>query len=293
MPASRPRAFATILPCIMALAGGVTPALSHAQEAPAPGSTFQDCPACPVMVVIPAGQFDMPWPPINQGRPYSEGEMRTITIAESFAMGKYEVTFDEWEACVKDKKCPAVKDEGWGRGKRPVMNVTWMDADGYAMWLSRKAGKMYRLPSDSEWEYAARAGSNRSRFFGLKPEQVCEHANVHDLTAKKVHEFEWEHLPCDDKFAATAPVGSFKPNAFGLHDMLGNVWEWVEDCLTNNWRGAPIDGSAWRAGNCSERAYRGGSWINHPPPYVSTADWYKFVGTRHNDLGFRVARALP
>lgn len=279
--------------CTAALFAALLPAKLHAGDMPAPGSTFRDCPACPEMVVIPAGKFDMAWPPINQGRPYSEGEMRTITFAEPYAIGKYEVSFDEWEACVKDRKCPALKDEGWGRGRRPVINVTWMDADGYAMWLSKKTGKMYRLPSDSEWEYAARAGSNRSRFFGLKPEQVCEYANVHDLSAKRAHEFEWEHLPCDDKHAVTAPAGSFKPNAFGLHDMLGNVSEWVEDCLTNNWRGAPIDGSAWRTGNCSERAYRGGSWISHPPAYVGTADWYKFVGTRHNDLGFRIARVLP
>lgn len=291
MPASRLRALVTNLSCALTL-GGVSVVL-HAQEIPAPGNAFRDCPTCPEMVVIPAGKFDMGSPPINQGRPYTEGEMRTITIARPFAIGKYEVTFDEWEACVKDKKCPALKDEGWGRGRRPVINITWMEADGYAMWLSRKTGKQYRLPSDSEWEYAARAGSDRTRFFGLKPAQVCEYANVHDLSAKKAHEFDWEHLPCDDKFADTAPAGSFKPNAFGLHDMLGNVSEWVEDCIIHNWRAAPIDGSAWRAADCSERAFRGGSWIGHPPSYVRSSDWYKFVGARHNDLGFRIALTLP
>jgi formylglycine-generating enzyme required for sulfatase activity len=266
---------------------------AFAQESRDPGSEFQDCPNCPVMVVLPTGEYDMGSPPVDQGRPYHEGEFRRVIISKPFAVGKFEVTFDEWDACTADGKCAMLEDEGWGRGRRPAINVTWTEADRYTKWLSQKTGKSYRLLTEAEWEYAARAGAGNARFFGLKPEAICTYANVYDKTAHAEFEFEWKHLPCDDGFTVTAPAGSFKPNAFGLHDMLGNVWEWTQDCDSGMWRNAPNDSSARVGGNCSERAYRGASWINHPPWYLRTADRYKFIGARYNDLGFRIARMLP
>lgn len=269
-----------------------TALIAHAQEPARPGSSFQDCPECPVMVVVPVGEYGMGAPPIDQGRPYDEGELRPVKVSQPFAVGKYEVTFDEWDACTRDGACPPANDEGWGRGKRPVINVSWTEAHQYTRWLSKKTRKPYRLPTEAEWEYAARAGAGRARFFGLKGEEICEYGNVYDKTAEKKLEFGMDMLPCDDGFDVTAPVGTFKPNAFGLHDMLGNVWEWTEDCQAILWRNAPTDASARVDGRCSERAYRGASWLGHPPRYLQYGDRYKFLGARASDLGFRVARAL-
>lgn len=279
----------TALFTILAVGGSPT---TQAQDDPKPGREFRDCPECPVMVVVPAGRYAMPMPPIDQGRPYDEGENRLVIITEPFAVGKFEVTFDEWDACVRDGKCAAANDEGWGRDKRPVVNISWTEADRYIRWLAKKTGKPYRLPTEAEWEYAARAGAGRARFFGIKPEDVCDYANVYDKTAEKSLEFGMDALPCDDGFDVTAPVGSFKPNAFGLYDMLGNVWEWTEDCQAVLWRNAPSDASARVKGKCSERAYRGGSWLSHPPRYIQVGDRYRFLGARYNDLGFRVTRGL-
>lgn len=265
---------------------------AQAQDAQTPGSEFQDCGDCPLMVVIPPGQYGMLMPPIDQGRPFAEGENRSVTITKPFAVGKFEVTFDEWDACVGDGSCPPAKDEGWGKGKRPVINVSWTEAHRYTLWLSAKTGKKYRLLTEAEWEYAARAGASSARFHDIKPEEVCRHANLYDMSAEKSLEFGMEMMPCDDGFDVTAPVGSFKPNAFGLHDMLGNVWEWTEDCQAILWRNAPTDSSARVNGRCSERAYRGSSWLSHSPPYIRVGDRYRFLGARYNDLGFRVARAL-
>ncbi len=134
---------------------------------------------------------------------------------------------------------------------------------GYAEWLAEKTGKKYRLLSEAEWEYAARAGSDKARFWGSSPDRACQFGNVGDYSAKKKHP-DWEIHECDDGYAETAPVSSFKPNAFGLYDMLGNVWEWVEDCYNANYDGAPNDGRAWATGDCSRRVIRGGSWNNSP-----------------------------
>ncbi len=264
-----------------------------AQDVPAAGSEFRDCPACPVMVAMPTGVYGMGAPPLDQGRPYDEGELRRVEVTQPFAMGKFEVSFDEWDACVKEGACPAADDSDFGRGKRPVINVSWEDAGRYARWLAKKTGKPYRLPTEAEWEYAARAGAGRDRFFGIPLKSVCEHANLYDLAGKAAHEYEWEHVPCRDGYTETAPVGKFKPNAFGLHDMLGNVWEWTEDCMSAKWRGVRNDTGALIEGDCSMRAFRGGSWLNHPGYYIRFSDRYKFLGTRHSDLGFRVARDLP
>ena len=263
---------------------------------PRAGTEIKDCPKCPAMVVVPAGSFVMSYPPGDSGRFQQEGPVRTVNFARPFAIGKFEVTFDEWDACTAEKQCPKIDDKGRGRGRRPVMYVSWEQAMGYATWLSKKTGRIYRLPTDAEWEYAARAGvDSRYRFWGIAPDRVCTVANVYDQTARKQDDTGYENLPCDDRFAEAAPAGSYKPNAFGLYDMLGNVSEWTEDCLPTGlqWRGAPMDGTANLKGDCSQRAYRGGSWFENEKPYIRSPDHYKFMGARDSDLGFRVVRMLP
>jgi len=266
------------------------------QVFPKAGTEFKDCPKCPAMVVVPAGSFVMGYPPGDSGRLHQEGPVRMVKFAQPFAVGKFEVTFDEWDACTAEKQCAKTDDKGRGRGRRPAVYISWDQAAAYAKWLSKKTGKKYRLLTEAEWEYAARAGAeSRYRFWGQAPERVCAFANVYDKTARKQDDSGSETLPCDDRYAEAAPVGSFKPNAFGLYDMLGNVSEWTEDCLPTGlqWRGAPLDGTANLKGDCSQRAYRGGSWFENEKYYMRTPDRYKYVGAHDSDLGFRVARTLP
>ena len=262
-------------------------------ELPAAGTVFKDCAQCPEMVVVPAGQFVMGSPPMELDRDDDEGPPHKVVISKPFAAGKYEVTFDEWDACVQDSVCAQVSDEGWGHGRRPVINVSYTQAVEYIKWLSDKAGKRYRLLSEAEWEYAARAGSEKPRFWGAAADQACEFANVYDLAGKAAHNFSGKNFACDDGYAETAPVGTFKPNGFGLYDTLGNVWEWVEDCWNPSYKGAPWEGRAWATGDCSRRVFRGGSWSGEPR-YLRSAGRNRGVQSAHgNFLGFRVARTLP
>jgi formylglycine-generating enzyme required for sulfatase activity len=263
---------------------------------PKRGTAIQDCPKCPAMVVVPAGKFAMPYPPGDSGRYHHEGPVRPVTLERPFAVGKFEVTFDEWDYCVAEQGCPKVEDKGRGKGKRPVVYVSWDNAVGYTKWLSKKTGKQYRLLTEAEWEYAYRSGTDeRHRFLNLPPAKVCAIANVYDKRGKLVTELEYDPLPCDDKFGEVAPVGSFKPNAFGIHDMMGNVSEWVEDCLPTGlqWRGAPIAGAANLKGDCTQRGFRGGSFLENEKNYLRNPDRFKFIGAKDSDLGFRVARTLP
>ena len=257
-----------------------------------PGDEFEDCEQCPVMVVIPSGSFSMGGPPVDQGRPYSEGELRPVLISEPFAVGKFEITYQQWEACVIDEQCPTAKRDDWSEDNHPVVNVSWKETLEYTKWLSKKTRKPYRLLTEAEWEYVATGGNNRARFFGLTPTQVCEFGNLYDQSAQRTLDYGLEALHCDDGFNFSAPIGSFKPNHFGLHDTLGNVWEWTEDCQAILWRNAPTDASARVNGHCAQRAYRGGSWLNHPPKYLQIPDRYKYLGAREIDLGFRIALSL-
>ncbi len=271
------------------------PLSSGAAELPASFQvqTFQDCDVCPVMVVVPAGSFTMGSVVDEAGRYDDEGPPRVIKISAPFAVGKYEVTFDEWDACTADGGCDHQPDDrGWGRGRRPVINVGWHDTRNYLAWLNSKTGKPYRLASEAEWEYAARAGTTTSRYWGDDPSLACRYANVHDLTIATGNPFHWRHHDCQDGFANTAPVGSFLPNAFGLHDMLGNVWEWVEDCTTPNYLIASSSGKPVTTGECFLRMLRGGAWF-YPERQVRAAkrrrtDWMH----RSVIIGFRVVRDI-
>lgn len=238
---------------------------------------FKDCPSCPEMVPVPAGKFDMGSPEDEQDRNANESPQHAVTIAQPFAVGRYEVTFDEWDACVAGGGCPNVKDEGWGRGNRPVINVNWADAQAYATWLSGKTGQHYRLLTEAEWEYAARAGAASRYYWGNEV--------GHNNANCKSCDSQWDNRQ-------TAPVGSFPPNAFGLHDMLGNVWEWVEDCQHDNYNDAPADGSVWGVA-CKWRTLRGGSWLGVPQAMRAANRGGLGANNRYNFIGFRLARVLP
>ena len=277
-------------PAAAPVAGAPSPMTADSRK---PGSEFKDCALCPPMVVVPSGQFVMGSPSGEAGRADNEGPPHTVTIAGDFALGKYEITFDDWDACVTDRRCARADDSGFGRGRRPVINVSHENAKGYIAWLSGKTNQNYRLPTEAEWEYAARAGSDGPRFWGISPDVACQYANVfNQATLKKYQGADIKTFRCDDGYVETAPVGSFKPNRFGLYDMLGNVWEWVEDCWNGSYAGAPTDGSANRTGDCSKRVLRGGGWYYGPNNLRSA----KRLRTDHlrqgNDVGFRVARTL-
>ncbi len=255
-------------------------ALTMAQEkaaAEAAGSEFQECSAaCPLMVVIPTGSFAMGSPANEFDRTAGEGPQHRVTIPRSFALSKTEVTFDEWDACVAAGACPKAVD-GWGRGAMPVVDVSWDGAQNYAAWLSQRTGKPYRLPTEAEWEYATRAGTTTRYPWG--DEVGSGHAN------------------CDGCGGAwtlqTAPVGSFPPNAFGLFDMQGNVWEWVEDVWHDGFDGAPADGSAWLdGGDPTFRVIRGSSWHNEPELARSAIRFQRHRKVQFDTLGLRVARSM-
>ena len=255
--------------------------LSPMQEkALKPKDTFKECANCPEMMVVPAGSFTMGSPTSEPGHSAEEGPQHTVTIARQFAVGRFEVTFDEWDACAADGGCNGYKpsDEGWGRGRRPVINVSWDDAKAYVAWLSKKTGKSYRLLSEAEYEYATRAGTQTAYPWGNAV--GTNNANCHACGSQ------WDARQ-------TAPVGSFAANGFGLYDMVGNVREWTEDCYHDSYRGAPADGSAWIEGaNCSSRVVRGGSWLIAPAFLRSAARYWFSPDYRLNYLGFRVARTL-
>ncbi len=263
-----------------------TPKAAPPSQQRRPGDVFRDCPTCPEMVVVPAGSFMMGSPANESGRDADEGPQRKVTIARPFAVGKFEVTFTEWDACVADRGCTHKPgDESWGRGKRPVINVSWDDAKQFVAWLSRKTGQSYRLLTEAEWEYAARAGTTTRYTWG------------NDIDCSKASYDGGEKSACffnpGGKFRGTATVGSFSQNPWGLHDMHGNVWEWVEDCYVNNYNGAPVDGSARPpTGNCVSRVLRGGSWLGDPQ-YLRAATRDRFQpDVRSGYIGFRLARTL-
>ena len=262
-----------------ALAGAVLMAGTVGAWAWTAGRTLQDCPGCPEMVVVPAGSFRMGSPESEAGRDDDEGPVHRVTVARPLAVGVVEVTFEEWEACVSEGGCGGYRpdDEGWGRGRRPVMNVNWRDAKAYVAWLSRKTGEAYRLPSEAEWEYVARAGTTTR--YGWGDGIGRNRANCDGCGSR------WDG-------EKTAPVGSFSANAFGLHDVHGNVYEWVEDCWNGSYHGAPSDGSAWTSGECGSRVLRGGSWLNDPWLLRSALRYRYPSGFRSDYAGVRVARTL-
>ncbi len=241
------------------------------------GRRFRDCNECPEMVVVPSGSSTMGSPSGEKGRDDNEGPWHRVSIWYPLAVGVYEVTFSEWDACVNAGGCGGYvpDDKGWGRGNRPVVNVSWKDAQSYVRWLSQKTGHRYGLLSESEWEYVARAGTATAYSWG--DEIGRNRANCDGCGSQ------WDA----DK---TAPVGSFRANAWGIHDMHGNVGEWVEDCYNDSYHGAPTDGSMWASGSCSERVLRGGSWDYFSRNLRSAYRNRVSTDFRFISNGFRVAR---
>ncbi|CAK0778250.1 formylglycine-generating enzyme [Azospirillaceae bacterium] len=265
------------------------------------GVVFRDCQdkkedfLCPEMVVAPSGTFLMGSSRSEKERDNDETP-HSVTIGYSFAVGKYEVTFHEWDVCVENEGCGGYRpsDEKWGRGRRPVINVSWDDAQSYVQWLSKKTNRNYRLLTEAEWEYVAKAKTTTRYYWGddINHDQQCQYANGGDLSGVKTKG--WDpaaNAKCDDGYVETAPVGSFQPNGFGLHDILGNVWEWVEDCKTD-YKSTPTDGHAYTSKDC-KRLLRGGSWLNLPRNMrASLRLSVPAASNRYNNLGFRVARTL-
>ena len=251
------------------------------------GDVFRDCDTCPEMVVVPAGEFMMGSPSSEQHRNRDEGPQHRVTIEDAFAVGVYEVTIQEWAACVRAGRCDGeILEVDIALVERydpyPIVSVSFQDARTYVSWLSEAMGRQYRLLSEAEWEYVARAGTTGARYWGADPAE--KYANWYDgrfsSGGQDGHQFR-------------SPVGSYAPNGFGLYDVLGNAAEWVEDCWHGNYNGAPVDGTAWlRGGECKDRGLRGGCfWRSHRE--LRSADRRKQDADDGNMCnGFRVARTL-
>jgi formylglycine-generating enzyme required for sulfatase activity len=244
------------------------------------GRVFQDCnDGCPQMVEILPGRFLMGSPRYSREQP-----QHAVGLYDAIAVGRFPTTFDDWDACVRDGGCvhnSAPSDEGWGRGRRPVINVSWEDAEDYVSWLSHKTRKPYRLLTEAEWEYVARAGSTTTYPWG---DQIDCGKAAYGMD---------RNSDCDAGMSSplgTRIVGSYPANRWGLYDMIGNVWEWCEDDWHPTYVGAPDDGSAWKGGDASMRVLRGGAW-NYGASALRSADrnWYPLNG-RTSYIGFRVVR---
>jgi len=291
------------------------------QEPAKPPEGFRDCPECPEMVVIPPGSFTMGSPPAEtarEGVPESqsgrERPQHQVTLSHAFALGRYPVTRDEFAAFQKEtgyeaRGCTILDGKQWREdaaknwrnpgfeqtGRDPAICLAQKDAQAYISWLNQRlGGKAYRLPSEAEWEYAARAGTQTAHYWGDGREAACEYADAGDLTTAET--LGWDksaQFPCRDGHTYTAPVGSYKPNAFGLYDMLGNAWQWTADCWTEDYSNAPTDGRAATAGDCTKPALRGGSWFNAAASVRSAQRYKSDAATRNYAFGFRLAKTLP
>jgi formylglycine-generating enzyme required for sulfatase activity len=264
---------------------GEVPLPRERERALKPKDIFKECATCPEMVVVPAGSFTMGSPESELLRESNESPQHAVTFARQFAVGRFALTFDEWDACAADGGCNGYKpsDQGWGRRQRPVINVSWDNAKEYAAWLSRKTGKTYRLLSEAEREYVTRAGTTTPFWWG---------SSISTSQANYNGSYTYGGGAGGQNRQETLPVDSFQPNPWGLYQVHGNVWDWVEDCYHDSYGGAPSDGSAWTSGDCSQRVVRGGSWGNFPP-YLRSADRYRYTTDfRLNNLGFRVGRTL-
>jgi len=247
------------------------------------GETFKDCENCPDMVAIQPGSFMMGAAANDPGHTAAELPQHQVHIGKALAVSKYDITFDDWDACGQDQACNGYnpKDSNWGRGKRPVINVSWDDAKAYVDWLREKTGKQYRLLTEAEWEYAARGGTTTPYATGASITTAQANFDA-SITGGRPGAYAGK----------TAEVGSFPPNPFGLYDMAGNVWEWVEDCWNPSHAGAPADGTA-RGGDCTRRVAKGGAWY-YEDTYLRPAARANYPQKQRglNIVGFRVAREL-
>ena len=277
-----------------------------ARAALKPGQAFKECRNCPEMVVLPPGTVTIGSPPDEPLRRDNEPQ-KEITIRDAFALSKTAVTWDQWEACVRDRGCDGIAIDtalrtgengqpnpdyrDWGRGTRPVVGVSWYDAQAFVGWLNAKTGEddAYRLPSEAEWEYAARAGTTTAWPWGTALDYDRGNFGVESggLGGKAEGRDVWVN--------ETAPVASFPPNAFGLYDMHGNIFEWTEDCYEADRAHTPADGTANKEGNCANRVFRNGTFTSNAYMQRSARRGAPYPATLRgrNYLGFRVAKTLP
>lgn len=286
------------------------------------GAIFRDCADCPDLVVIPSGSFQMGsshMEPMRDSESRPEGPIRTVTIEKSFAAGRHEVTHAEYNAFVTETGyVPTNACVTWGgrdpidgvnwldpkigeplRGNDPVVCVDWHDAKAYTLWLSGKTGQRYRMLTEAEWEYAAKAGAKTTWPWGEDESEICKYGNVFDQSGLKEPKSATNDnaaaraAKCDDGYVHVAPVGQYSPSAFGLYDMIGNVWEWTEDCSLMLYQDGPLDGSAYQAvGRCEKRAVRSGSWRSRMSRHRPTFRGRDPADLAYYIFGFRIAREL-
>jgi len=285
-----------------------------APAALAPGAQFRDCAEdCPSMIVIPAGRFLMGSPPTEPGRFDDEGPQHRVAISRPFAVSRAPISRGEYERFVRashhqgKEACSSMNDEGrwieipglsWRSpgfeqtDNHPVVCVSWDDATAYARWLSSKAGHPYRLLSEAEFEYVARAGTSTTLPWGTSERDICAHANSFDASARRAHP-DWPGADCDDRYGNTAPVDAFPSNAFGVSGASGNVFQWTADCFVEGgYVGAPADGSARDSAGCALRVIRGGSWLNGWRGLRAAMRDRDRPQDRYTNIGIRVARGL-
>jgi sulfatase modifying factor 1 len=280
-----------------------------------PGTTFSDCYVCPPMIVIPPGSFSMGLSSNDDTLGGTTRPSHLVSIPRAIAVSRFVITNDQYAAFLSEKMKGPGYDKTWvqtdqetrdshllwrvrlilpesGYESHPVTLISWQGAQAYVRWLSSTTGQHYRLLSEAEWEYAARAGTQTRFYFGDDLASICEYGNVPDITRRQHHP-NWAAVACTDGFSEAAPVGSFKPNAFGLYDMIGNVWEWVEDCWHDRYDGAPISGGAWLSGgDCNARVIRGQSYdfLNPQAGIATRMQWA--TGGELPTIGFRVGRDI-
>jgi formylglycine-generating enzyme required for sulfatase activity len=259
---------------------------------------FTECPFCPELVVLRSGDFEMGSDKMEAGHMANEEPRHPVKIGKKFAIGKYEVTNQEWDQFLAERGCVSAcrPPHGQRGARKPVVDVSWSDANEYAGWLSRKTNATYRLPTEAEWEYAARADAKKENgaapryFFGDRAERLCEYSNGADLS---VGVLPYANRHCDDGVGReTSLAGRYKPNDWGLYDMLGNAWEWVQDCWHDSYDKAPADGAAWTDAGCSRRVVRGGSWRSGADALRSAARNAFPSDRRRSTVGFRVVREI-
>jgi formylglycine-generating enzyme required for sulfatase activity len=287
MPITPPPA---IDPCksavIVSLTSRCPAPLSAAEEHRlTPKESFKECDPCPEMVVVRAGSFTMGSPASEVGRDKDEGPQHVVTISKPFAVGRFPVTFEEWDACVEARGCNGYRprDEGWGRGRRPVINVSWNDAKLYVEWLSNKTGKNYRLLSEAEREYVTRAGATSPFWWG---------SSISTQQANYLGNFTYRGSAKGENRNQTLAVDTLQPNPWGLYHVHGNVLDWTEDCYHDNYIQAPSDGSAWTSGDCTRRVLRGGSWAYVPGNLRAAYRIRASANDRDENYGFRLGRVL-
>ncbi|TVM15341.1 formylglycine-generating enzyme family protein [Oceanidesulfovibrio indonesiensis] len=263
-----------------ARAGEISPAAGDTWTEPATGMEF---------VWVPGGCFDMGSPASEAGRYEDEGPVRNVCV-DGFWLGRHEVTNAQYRRFQPEHDSGAFENHTLNNDNQPAVFVSWKDAAKYADWLSAEGASSFRLPTETEWEYAARANTQAARFWGDSPDNACAYANVHDASSKKAFsDMTWEAHACNDGAAVTAPVGSYEANGFGLYDMLGNVWEWTADTYGDDaTRADPEKAAEYTA--ASNRVFRGGSWYAIPRGVRSATRFSKAQDGSDDDLGFRLVR---